>query len=59
LFTPAATVVHARGASRRGAGTRADAAYDRSHLAFYEKHAPRWVPLLRWWLQIRGRNIDA
>jgi GT2 family glycosyltransferase len=58
LFTPLATVVHSRGASRRAAGTRADAAYDRSHLAFYEKHAPRWVPALRWWQRIRGRTVD-
>jgi GT2 family glycosyltransferase len=55
-FTPAAEVVHLRGRSRRQAGTRADAAYDRSHLAFYEKHRPAWVPLLRWWLRVRGRG---
>jgi N-acetylglucosaminyl-diphospho-decaprenol L-rhamnosyltransferase len=55
LFTPAAEVVHLRGRSRRSAGTRAEAAYDRSHLAFYEKHRPAWVPLLRWWLRVRGR----
>jgi len=57
LFTPRAQVVHLRGQSRRRAGARADAEYDRSHLAFYEKHAPRWVPLLRWWMRIRGRGV--
>ena len=56
LFTPHAEIVHLRGRSRRNTGTRADAAYDRSHVAFYEKHAPRWVPLLRWWLRVRGRG---
>jgi GT2 family glycosyltransferase len=44
LFTPAAEVVHLRGQSSSARGH-----YDRSHLAFYQKHAPRWVPLLRLW----------
>ena len=30
--------------------------YDRSHLAFYEKHSPRWAPALRWWKTLRGRT---
>jgi GT2 family glycosyltransferase len=55
LFTPAAEIVHLRGRSRKSAGPRADADYDRSHLAFYEKHAPRWVWLLKWWMKVRGR----
>ncbi len=59
LYTPRAEVVHLRGRSRRVAGARSEAAYDRSHLAFYEKHAPRWVPLLRWWLRVRGRGPDG
>ena len=29
--------------------------YDRSHLAFYEKHVPGWAPWLRGWLRLRGR----
>jgi len=56
LFTPRTTVVHLRGRSPR----RPDAgpsAYDRSHLAFYEKHRPGWAPLLRFWLRVRGRPI--
>jgi GT2 family glycosyltransferase len=56
LFTPRAESVHLRGRSRRSAGARADAEYDRSHLAFYEKHAPAWVPLLKWWMRLRGRG---
>jgi hypothetical protein len=56
LFTPRAEIVHLRGRSRRAAGARADTEYDRSHLAFYEKHAPVWVPLLKWWMRVRGRG---
>ncbi len=55
LFTPRVQLVHRRGQSRRAAGSRADLEYDRSHVAFYEKHAPVWVPWLRWWLRLRGR----
>jgi len=57
LFTPRARVVHLRGRSVKGAGQAPTAHYDRSHLAFYQKHHPRWVPILRWWLQVRGRNV--
>ncbi|MEZ5317010.1 MAG: glycosyltransferase family 2 protein [Vicinamibacterales bacterium] len=56
LFTPAAEVVHLRGRSPGGSAA-GPALYDRSHLAFYEKHAPAWAPLLRLWLQVRGRSI--
>jgi hypothetical protein len=55
LFTPAATVVHKRGRSPKA--TTGPSHYDRSHLAFYEKHAPHWAPLLRAWLRLRGRAI--
>ena len=55
LFTPRAEVVHLRGRSRGVSGGRAASEYDRSHLAFYEKHAPGWAPLLRWWKRVRGR----
>jgi GT2 family glycosyltransferase len=58
LFTPRAEVLHRRGQSRRRAGARADVEYDRSHLAFYEKHAPRWAGALRWWLRVRGRGVN-
>jgi len=57
LFTPHAEIVHARGASVAAAGRAAPAFYDRSHLAFYEKHRPGWAPLLRLWLRVRGRSI--
>lgn len=55
LFTPAAEIVHLRGRSRATAPAAMDAAYRRSHLAFYEKHHPRWAPLLKLYLRLRGR----
>lgn len=53
LFTPAAEVVHLRGRSRATAPAASTAAYRRSHLAFYEKHHPRWAPLLRLYLRLK------
>jgi hypothetical protein len=53
LYTPAAEVVHLRGRSSTGSATSTH--YDRSHLAFYEKHLPFWAPWLRLWLRVRGR----
>lgn len=53
LYTPAAEVVHLRGRSAAGSATSRH--YDRSHLAFYEKHLPLWAPWLRLWLRMRGR----
>jgi N-acetylglucosaminyl-diphospho-decaprenol L-rhamnosyltransferase len=58
LFTPAAQIVHLRGRSRQTAMRATEAAYRRSQLAFYEKHHPRWLPLLRLYLTIRGRLPD-
>ena len=55
LFTPAATVVHLRGRSRATVPGLMNAAYRRSQIAFYEKHHPRWAPLLRAYLEARGR----
>jgi len=55
LFTPSAEVTHLRGRSVRSAPAATRAHYDRSHLAFYEKHHPGWVPWLRWWKRVRGR----
>jgi N-acetylglucosaminyl-diphospho-decaprenol L-rhamnosyltransferase len=55
LFTPRAEVQHLRGRSAPSRASRAH--YDRSHLAFYEKHHPAWAPALRLWQQVRGRRI--
>ena len=52
LFTPEVTVTHLRGRSAPSrAATRQ--VHHRSLLAFYEKHHPRWVPLLRLYLALR------
>ena len=53
LFTPAAQIVHIRGQSRATAATAMNAAYRRSHIAFYEKHHPGWAPLLKLYLRLK------
>jgi GT2 family glycosyltransferase len=55
LFTPAATITHLRGRSRATLPAASNAAYRRSHLAFYEKHHPRWAALLRVYLRLKGQ----
>jgi GT2 family glycosyltransferase len=55
LFTPASTVIHIGGRSRSKAPRQKPSHYDASHLAFYDKHSPGWVPLLRAWKRLRGR----
>lgn len=57
VFTPAAQVIHLRGRSFAATGRAVSPLYDRSHVRFYQKHAPVWAPLLRAWLAIRGRAI--
>ncbi len=54
LFAPSAEVVHLRGQSRASAPGRMEAAYRRSHLAFYDKHHPAWAPVLRAYLRLKG-----
>jgi GT2 family glycosyltransferase len=54
LFTPVATITHLRGRSRSSQPEASRQAYRRSHLAFYEKHHPRWVPLLKLYLRLKG-----
>jgi GT2 family glycosyltransferase len=53
-FTPHVEVVHARGRSKASAPRASDEMYRRSQIAFYEKHHPRWAPLLRWYLKLKG-----
>ena len=57
LFTPAAQLVHLRGGSFASTAAAVSPLYDRSHVRFYEKHAPHWAPLLKVWLALRGRSI--
>jgi len=54
LFSPLAEVVHFRGRSGRGAPAATHAAYQRSHIAFYEKRRPWIAPFLRWYLRLKG-----
>lgn len=55
LFTPVAEIVHLRGRSRATVPHAMNAAYRRSHLAFYAKHHKRLVPLLRLYLRLKGQ----
>jgi GT2 family glycosyltransferase len=54
-FEPAAEIVHLRGRSVATARPATDAAYRRSQLAFYQKHHPAWVPVLRAYLKLRAQ----
>ncbi len=54
LFTPQVEIVHLGGRSRRAAPIATNAAYRRSHLAFYTKHHPAWAPWLRAYLRLKG-----
>jgi GT2 family glycosyltransferase len=56
LFASSAEIVHVRGRSRATAPAAANAAYRRSHIAFYEKHHRRWAMLLKLYLKIRGQE---
>ena len=58
LFYPMAEVIHLRGQSRATASAAAERAYQRSHVAFYEKHHPGWAPWLRWYLKLKGELPD-
>ncbi len=58
LFTPAAEVIHLRGRSAATAPAATNVRYRQSHLAFYRKHHPRWAPLLRLYLALRGVRVD-
>ena len=55
LFTPAAEVVHLRGRARLAAPKAINTVYRRSQLAFYEKHHPHYVGLLRLYLRLKGQ----
>ena len=54
-FTPSAQVVHLRGRSWRTNPKATADSYRRSQLAFYRKHHPYWVPLLKAFLALRGK----
>lgn len=56
LFTPEVEIVHLRGRSALSAPAATNLAYRRSQIAYYEKHRPAWVPLLRLYLRLRGAD---
>jgi len=58
LFTPAAEFIHLRGRSRTAAPEATERAYRRSQLAFYAKHHPQWLPILRTYLRLKGSLPD-
>jgi GT2 family glycosyltransferase len=55
LFTPAATITHARGRSRATVPGGMHDAYRLSQIAFYEKHHPRWAGVLKSYLRLKGQ----
>ncbi|MFB3855037.1 MAG: glycosyltransferase family 2 protein [Vicinamibacterales bacterium] len=59
LFASGVEVLHFRGRSGVQQRAAVNAAYRRSQLAFYEKHHPRWAPLLRLYLRARGQLPDV
>ena len=59
LFTPNSEIVHDRGCSREFDPKTSHSAYRRSHFAFYKKHHPFWVPILRLYLRLRGTLIES
>jgi GT2 family glycosyltransferase len=59
VFAPDSHIIHLRGRSAAGAAPATDSVYRRSQLAFYRKHRPGWVPLLRAYLKLRGRLPDT
>jgi GT2 family glycosyltransferase len=54
LFTPAAEITHLRGRSRASQPEASRKAYRARHIAFYQKHYPWYVPLLRIYLRLKG-----
>lgn len=55
LFVADAEIVHLRGRSGVSAPAATRLAYRQSQIAFYEKHHPRWAPILRAYLKLRRR----
>src|SRR5687767_2964293 len=55
LFFADVEVVHLRGHSGASTPAATALAYRQSRIAFYEKHHPRWAPILRAYLKLRRR----
>jgi len=54
LFAPEIQVIHLRGRSAASVPAATRDHYRRSQAAFYEKHHPRWAPLLRLYVRMFG-----
>lgn len=59
LFVPTVEVTHFKGRSAATASEQTRTAYERSHLAFYKKHHPLWVPWLLFYRWLGGRMHSA
>jgi GT2 family glycosyltransferase len=57
MFTPTVEILHVRGQSVRSVAASTGRAYRRSQVAFYAKHHPAWVPMLRLYLRLRGADM--
>jgi GT2 family glycosyltransferase len=57
-FVADAEVVHVRGRSVASAPAATRRAYRRSHVEFYAKHHPAWLPWLRLYLKLSGELPD-
>jgi len=55
LFVADVEVVHLRGRSGASTPAATSLAYRQSRIAFYEKHHPRWAPVLKAYLKLRRR----
>lgn len=55
LFVPSAEIMHLRGRSATK-NAKTDMMRRRSQLAYYGKHHPRWVPVLRAYLMLTGKD---
>ena len=54
VYLPQAEIVHLRGRSAKR-NPRTEALRRRSHIAYYQKHHPAWVPLLKTYLRVTGK----
>jgi N-acetylglucosaminyl-diphospho-decaprenol L-rhamnosyltransferase len=58
LFVPHAEILHLRGRSA-SRNPRTEELRRRSQLAYYRKHHPRWVPVLKLYLRVTGKLPSA
>lgn len=54
LYVAGAEVLHHRGRSA-ARNPETERLYQRSHIAYYDKHLPFWAPFLRAYLKVRGK----